>query len=174
MCQVSTFCCGCADLRKGALIIGSVCLVGTMMMMMMMMISYPQAFALIQVAYTGFLLVALHQLPDVKFFPSSCHLLIFWSTYVILWSFDLHLFIYLCHLLIYTCHHRPNPDNHKYRDHLSLIINGFYHPRVRSRESPLIMYSVRPSHILQTIINFFRGRLNKRFSELWIHCCKND
>jgi len=47
-CQVSTFCCGCADLRKGALIIGSVCL----------------AFALIQVAYTGFLLVALHKLPD--------------------------------------------------------------------------------------------------------------
>ena len=82
-CQVDTFCCGCADLRKGALIIGSVNLVTTMMvmlmvmvmmkmvvrtMMMMMVISYFQVFALIRVAYNGWLLVNLQQLPQVKFF----------------------------------------------------------------------------------------------------------
>ena len=79
-CQVDTFCCGCADLRKGALIIGSVNLVRTMMMMMMnhqimmmmMMISYLKVIALIQFAYNGWLLVQFTivnflQLPQVNF-----------------------------------------------------------------------------------------------------------
>ena len=86
-CQVDTFCCGCADLRKGALIIGSVNLVRTMMMMMMMMmihqimmmmknhhqirmmmmmISYLQVIALIQFAYNGWLLVNLLLRPQVN------------------------------------------------------------------------------------------------------------
>jgi len=42
MCEVTSFCCGCADLRKGALIIGSLNLF----------------FAVIQVAYNGYLLIA--------------------------------------------------------------------------------------------------------------------
>ena len=37
MCQVDSFCCGCAPLRKGALIIGSVKLVIIMLVMMMVM-----------------------------------------------------------------------------------------------------------------------------------------
>ena len=37
MCQVDSFCCGCADLRKGALIIGSVNLVFALMMMSILM-----------------------------------------------------------------------------------------------------------------------------------------
>ena len=39
MCQVDSFCCGCAPLRKGALIIGSVKLVMMMLAMMAMMTS---------------------------------------------------------------------------------------------------------------------------------------
>jgi len=42
LCEVNSFCCGCADLRKGALIIGSLNLF----------------FAVIQVAYNGYLLIA--------------------------------------------------------------------------------------------------------------------
>jgi len=48
MCQVDSFCCGCAPLRKGALIIGSVKLV----------------LALIQVAYVGWMLISL--LPHIN------------------------------------------------------------------------------------------------------------
>ena len=36
MCQVSSFCCGCVDLRKGALIIGSIKLVMMILTMIIM------------------------------------------------------------------------------------------------------------------------------------------